>query len=416
MDSTAGRKERLERLLGLAQAYRGWSRKKLSKALGRAPTKIVPGSGVPKLDLVVELADALDWPVSEVVAAIWEDDLAPPDTGETRDFESLDDAARRAHRSGEYRQMIHLARQAFAEATTPDQRARACNREAGGWDGLGRYTNVLQAVRRGTQDPGVAPELRRMLQSNLANAYYTLWELVESESISQQLIHHYDAHAPGTARDRKTQAFAHYVSGHTYRRLISIEPQRSRELAGLATRHLKLACDLYGGLSAELDDESLGGIANTCSGGIVEAEVELGRRSAADALDHLSRGLDDVPGPADALVGDCLESYGWRCIFACNIALRHVSDEHDLQQYLAVFSNKAQEIADRIDNWTIRERIFSLQYTCWKRAASSSGFDIPYVLDTDDVRVITGAMGRFPSFRETGWRILRCSRVVNGGH
>ena len=93
-----------------------------------------------------------------------------------------------------------------------------------------------------------------------------------------------------------------------------------------------------------------------------------------------------------------------------------MSDEHDLQQYLAVFSNKAQEIADRIDNWTIRERIFSLQYTCWKRAASSSGFDIPYVLDTDDVRVITGAMGRFPNFRETGWRILRCSRVVNGGH
>ena len=309
MDSTAVRKERLERLLGLAQAYRGWSRKKLSKALGRAPTKIVPGSGVPKLDLVVELADALDWPVSEVVAAIWEDDLAAPDTGETRDFESLDDAARRCHRSGDYRQMIHLARQAFAEATTPDQRARACNREAGGWDGLGRYTNVLQAVRRGTQD-----------------------------------------------------------------------------------------------------------IANTCSGGIVEAEVELGRRDAADALDHLSKGLDDVPGPADALVGDCLESYGWRCIFACNIALRHVSDEHDLQQYLAVFSNKAQEIADRIDNWTLRERIFSLQYTCWKRAASSSGFDIPYVLDTDDVRVITGAMGRFPNFRETGWRILRCSRVVNGGH
>ena len=103
MDSTAGRKERLERLLGLAQAYRGWSRKKLSKALGRAPTKIVPGSGVPKLDLVLELSEALDWPVGEVVAAIWEHDLAPPETGETRDYESLDHAARRAHRSAQYR-------------------------------------------------------------------------------------------------------------------------------------------------------------------------------------------------------------------------------------------------------------------------------------------------------------------------
>jgi hypothetical protein len=28
------------------------------------------------------------------------------------------------------------------------------------------------------------------------------------------------------------------------------------------------------------------------------------------------------------------------------------------------------------------------------------------------VRTIAGAMGRFPSFRETGWRILASARVV----
>ena len=51
-------------------------------------------------------------------------------------------------------------RQAYAAAATPEQRARASNREAGALDGLGRYTEVLQALKRGMQEVGVAPEFR----------------------------------------------------------------------------------------------------------------------------------------------------------------------------------------------------------------------------------------------------------------
>ena len=68
MDLANVRKIRLEQLLELAIAYRGWTRKELAKALGRDPTKLVPGSGVPKLDLVTELARVLDWPVGDVVS------------------------------------------------------------------------------------------------------------------------------------------------------------------------------------------------------------------------------------------------------------------------------------------------------------------------------------------------------------
>ena len=71
MKATTVRRKRLERLLELAQAYKGWSRKELARTLGRDPTKLVPGTGIPKLDLVVELAGVLDWPVGDVAGFLW---------------------------------------------------------------------------------------------------------------------------------------------------------------------------------------------------------------------------------------------------------------------------------------------------------------------------------------------------------
>jgi hypothetical protein len=263
-------------------------------------------------------------------------------------------------------------------------------------------------------ETSVAAEFRRMLQSNLANAYYTLWALVESGSISRSLLNWYGAHPARTKNDRKTYAFAHYVSGHTFRRAITMEPQRARELASSARDDLQRAHDLYLDLASEFDDPSLEGIANTCYGGLIEAEVVLGRRTPAEALQELSRGLERVRDIAEETAGDRLESYGWWCIFGCNIALRHVADERELQQHMAVLTNKADEIADRLDNWSMRERVFTLQYTRWERAQSSTGFDIPCVIDTDDVRVIAGTMGRFPTFRDTGWRILQSAQIVDG--
>ena len=137
-------------------------------------------------------------------------------------------------------------------------------------------------------------------------------------------------------------------------------------------------------------------------------------RPAEKALEELAAGLDDLVDNDSEIVGDRLESYGWWCIFGCNIALRHLTDERRLQQYMAVFTNKADEIANLTDNWAMRERVFTMQYTRWERASGATGFDIPHVIDLDDVRVITGTMGRFPTFRQTGWRILQSAQVVDG--
>ena len=255
-------------------------------------------------------------------------------------------------------------------------------------------------------------EFRRQLQCNLANAYYTLWSLTEASSIAQGIVQWFKENPPTTVRSRKTRSFAHYVAGHTFRRLMGQDPENATTHGFRGKEHLETCIQLYTALAEETGNDSLAGIANTCRGGVMEIEVELGQRDAVDAIDHLVEGLDAVVDTEHGLVGDWLESYGWWCIFGCNIALRHLTDDRQLQHYMAIFTNKADEIADRLDNWSMRERAFTMQYTRWKRAVDATGFEIPNVVDQEDVRLITGTMGRFPTFRETGWQILKTAQVV----
>lgn len=414
MHDSERRRQRLARVLELAQTYRGWTRKELARALRRDPTKLIPGSGIPKLDIVVDLAKVLDWGIEDVVAAFWmeENDEPGAATGDF-DFESIDCAMREAHREGRYEMMIDLARTAQQRAQDAEERARACNREAGGWDGLGRYKNVLRAIQRGLSETPVSSEFRRMLQSNLANAYYSLWSLVEARAIASDLIAWYRDHRAVSLRDRQTNAFAHYVAGQTHRRLMSADPGCAEHCASQARTHLVSAIERYRTLEEETTDGAFAGISNTCYGGLIETDVMLRRRDPGDALRELQEGLDDLDVTADSIAGDRLESYGWWCIFGCNIALRYIDDEARLQRAMAVFTNKADEIAERLDSWAIRERVFTMEHTRWERAVGCTGFDIPLVVDRDEMRTITGTMARFPSFRDTGWKILRSANVVD---
>ena len=134
LDAATLRRRRLEQLLRLALAYKDCSRKELARVLGRDPTKLVPGTGLPKLDLVVELAGVLDWPVGDVVSFLWSNHDTPAD----------------------------------ASADSPQARARACRREALRCRRLGCYVDVVGAATRGLQETGVAPALRRRLQDRIA--------------------------------------------------------------------------------------------------------------------------------------------------------------------------------------------------------------------------------------------------------
>lgn len=282
---------------------------------------------------------------------------------------------------------------------------------------MGRYQHALEALQQGLQEKDVDDEFRRMLQSNLANAYYSLWWLLEARSIATDLLQWYDRESPETLRDRKSRAFSAYVAGHTSRRLMEVEPARVDEHAREAAEYLGYARTQYLELAAQENDDGFSGIANTCQGGLIEVEVQSGAMDARDGLAILMDGLDatiESPlGSDDTMHADVLESYAWWCIFGCNIALRSLEEERELQQFMAVFTNKADEIAQKIDNWMIRERVFTMEYTRWERAVGCTGFDIPCVVDEDDIRIITGTMARFPAFRGTGMEILKSAKVIS---
>ncbi len=427
MDVRTVRRKRLEQLLELAQAYQGCSRKELARILGRDRTKLVPTSGVPKLDMVIDLCRVLEWPVGDVAGFLWPGSALPRQTTEVMslddadendvdepEYEKLQIESRDAQRRGDCSQAIKLAQQAAAAATTADQRALACNREAVAWDGIGHYSSALEAEQRGLKERSIAPELRRILESNLANAYYTLWSLTEARSLSRDLIDWYIEEPPATYRDRCTQAFSYYVRGNTLRRLISSDDDRAGHYAESAFSDLEISLDLYGALAKDFD-ESFAGIGNTCRGALIEAEVALGRRDVAEGLGMLTEGLGGVVDPEQCPPGDWLESFGWWCIFGCNIALRHVTDERDLQHHMAIFTNKADEIADRMNNWSLRERVFTMQYASHQRFLDWTGRMLSLTLDNDDVKALVGTMGRFPAFRATGWKLLQTARVVRQG-
>lgn len=415
MDASVLRRQRLEMLLNLARVARGWSRSQLARALDRDPTKIVPESANPKMDYLVRLADVLEWPVGEVVEAIWNGGATGEESAEapTTSFEQYNDLIAEAVRAADYRRVTELSQSMYAVARTADERAHACIREAAGWDGMGRYPKVLEAARHGLQQGPLSVRLRLALQATLANAQYTLWDLTPALGTCEVLADWYEAHPPAKRHDWKRVAYVHYVRGHTHRCLMAMEPENHRLHADSARADLSKAIELYSSLSRDLGDENLMGIAHTCKGGLIEAEVELGQRDPKAAVTEMLASLESTDVLRSQATGDWVESHGWWCIFGSNIALRYLKGR-ELQQAMSVFMSKGLSIADRLDNWAMRERVFTIQFALHNLMVDTTGLDLAYTIDDQERSLIGATMGRFPSFRSTGWKILQTARVVQG--
>jgi hypothetical protein len=423
MSLPEARRNRIFRFVDLARVYRGWNRQQLAQHLGRDLSKVVPDSGNPKLDLVVALAEALDWNVGDVVQCVWDGVEEPPEGG---DFAELDARALDAHRAGDWRRLVAGGRALLAAASTPADRARALNRLAGGHDGLGRHTRSLECLREALTLRPLPPGLETMLRINLAGAHYALWHHVEARATAHELAERFDAEPPLDRLGRVAQAFALMYRGQCARRAIAgtwggpdgavpgdaasgHATLRSHAMAARAD--LERAASLFARLAREFGDDSYGGVGNTCRGALLEVGCALGEVDPLDAVATVTEALGGVEDPQLAPPGDWLESYGWWCIYGCNVAMRHLQDPK-LHRAVAIFSNKAIEIADRLGNWSLRERAFSLEHDRRARLERSTGFDAEWVLDEEDVRTIAGTMGRFPSFRDTGWRILSQARIL----
>ena len=395
--------------MDLARVYRGWSRQELASNLGRDLSKVVPDSGNPKLDLVVALAEALDWSVGDVAQCVWDEPMGLPPCG--LDFATLDAQAMEAHRAGDWRRLVAGGAMLLRAASTPAERARALNRISGGHDGLGRHGKSLECIREALSLAPLTPGLELMLRVNLCGAHYALWHVAEARAAARELVEQFEAKPPEGRLERVAQAFALMYRGQCARRAIAAMPDTAKRSAADARADLERAGTLFSKLAREFGDDSYGGVANTCRGALMEVDCALGTLDPVDAVATITEALGGVEDPQLAPPGDWLESYGWWCIFGCNIAVRYLQDPQ-FHRAMAVFTNKAVEIADRLDNWSLRERAFSLEQARRDRLQKSTGFDAEWVLDEDEVRTITGTMGRFPSFRETGWKILTEARIV----
>lgn len=406
MDQVLERKSTMHRFVSLAQAYRGWSKTQTAERLGREVAKVVPESGNPKLDLVVAIADALEWPVGDVAEALWRPGSRSPGQAARTPFRELDAQARQAHRDGRYHDMLDSASLMLGAAASGNERAIAFNRQCGAHDGLGQFMRSLSAVQQGLAQPDVAPRTRLMLRVNLAGAHYALWHLVESRSIAHELVHHFTDHPPVDRFDRVAQAFAFLVRGQSARRSIECDATQGGAHAECAVGDLRVAHAAYTALGREFGDASYTAVARTCHGAILECEAFLGLRDPRAALEELEHGIAGALAQDPAPTGDLLESHGWWAVCACNIAARSL-DGPAMQRALAVFTNMISEIAEATDNWSLRERCFSIEH-----AAQADDPSAEWLLDRSDLKVLCGTMSRFPSFRPTGWRILERAQVL----
>ena len=223
--------------------------------------------------------------------------------------------------------------------------------------------------------------------------------------VSFKLVNWYQANPPSSYKERVTEAFALYVYGSTLRQM-ALEPRSRAERARGAEEALTRSRRLYLQLFEEFGHDRFAGIANTIAGALMQVEVMLGTRQAHDSLREIDEGLNAVVDPSDSLVGDWLESYGWWCIFGCEIAQLHLTDERLLQQYMAKFTDKADVIARRLGNWALRERVFTMEYASYERVERLTGRRALLTLDDEDLEALVGVVGRFPRFGATGMKLF----------
>ncbi|MFM1833654.1 MAG: hypothetical protein RLZZ461_1970 [Planctomycetota bacterium] len=405
-------RERLCRFVDLARVYRGWSRTELSKVLGRDPSKIVPDSGNPKLDLIVGLADALDWSVGDVAESVWEDDATGDVPECEHSFEAISGASIEARHEGRFDDALRLATRLRLVAETDREHAIACLREGSVWDRRGRYARALECAQEGLGMNCRDLDVRTTLQGRLANAHYTLWHLVEAKAVGRDLVEAFGNGTPDDPVLRENLGMAHYAIGQSARRQIDpSEPELARRLEESRT-HLRTASSIFLDLHRDRARPTDLAFARICAGGLLEVDAAAGRLDPNDAIEQVLIELEGAIDVDNCPSVDLLESHGWWAIFGCNIALRHL-DGSEIHRPMAIFTNKALEIAERIGNWGLRERAFTLEHFRRQRIADLVGDEQDWFLDEEEIRTITGTMGRFPGFRRIGWRILEAARVFD---
>lgn len=404
-------KERLEEMLAFARAYRGWTQRELAAFLDRDVHNLVPKSGVPKADLLVRLGHALDWPAGMVLSelcgesAAWSKSIRNVD--QDLDYPALNRAAFEAFGAGDFERMIGLGLRMGGQARSPEQRAEACLREFGGWFGLGRYEQAVDALQRGMRETDAPAPLRLRLRSNLANAYHDMGRQVEGHALADGVLRSLARAAVDARESLWLAAGATHVRGHCARHLALVDNLEGAALAVEAEADLREAEARWTECAAQPGASAYSANAFMCKvGRVANDPIRLGC-PVDGALEILAGLLEDVRDTQKCPPGLWAEAYGWVCEFGAQLVARVRPWDAESDRLLAIFSNKGYELAEVSRNWALRVRMLAVDYVRLTRARGEHVNPSACVLDSEDLSLLAGAMARFPSFRPHGWELVR---------
>jgi tetratricopeptide (TPR) repeat protein len=391
-------RERLEELQALARTYRNWSVKELAHALGRQPGRLVPESGLPKIDLVVGLAKALDWPVEAVVDHL----LRPAPRGGANagalaagDFASLYDASLERRAGRDYPEAVRLAVRAHAVADTPTRCAAALSAEASAHEASGSYREAMRCLREATRLEGVDLEWRLHCDAKIANLSFMQGNATQAIGVASSVIEYAAATKQGLTA-RMARAFAHWARGQALRGAIphaNVAPWRA--FAENALEDFHAASALADAVEAEpgvVASRNLDYAA--CIPAIVaELEAVVDPARAHEAVAML---LATIAAPDDPSGGPG-ERKAWAAIALASTAKRFVEDELQRRGALEIASATLRAHAVATSSWYFAHR--HLEIESERRRALHARGSASRSLDSVEARLVAGVLGQVPAAR-----------------
>lgn len=422
---------RLEELLALTLSHRGWSIRQLAQRLNRSSSSLLPESGQPRLDLLVGLADALEWPLETVTDHLighLDEDTGPcQEPGLPASCEELLGLATESLPQHAAR-AAQLARTALLLADGAEARLRATELEADAWARLGRWDRTIQTIQRELHgvrdDAGLASadapaacgddpaRSGHGLLLRLARAYHRSGCWAEGLAISRTLLEERQGTDAGTLALR---AEALILKALCTRDRFEFSRSVPEVPAQQALRDAQDAQTLLRWPAVADRSRDLGGaapcLATMAAAIIIEQQAALGLTCGFAAVAKVLDGLEpwiDVQAAADR---EALAGAGWWCAIGLSTAARHLAGQRR-HQVLAVLSNKADEIASAVGCWSLRERVLRLEFERRSLAAEDGSAAEQWLLDEEDLRQVVGCIGASRRFRPIGLQILRSATLI----
>lgn len=397
LDREALARERLEELQALARTYRNWSVKELAIALGRQPGRLIPDSGMPKIDVVVGLAKALDWPIEAVV-----DHLMKPSTrhaarqkgDKPSDYASLFNESLQKRLERDYFGAIRCAVRAGAVADNPTRRAAAWSIESDAHEASGSYQEALRCLQVASQIGEIALDWRLLIDTKIANVLFMQGGGTQVIGIASSVLD-YAANAEQTHVLDLARSLAYWARGHALRASI---PTKGFEAWKSIAANARADFEASRAIALELQASGAGygdkNLTYLTAIDVILMELHAVTSGSGDAaIDYL---IPELRRAATEKSG-ISEQSAWSAVVLANTAKRFMPDDMRLWGVLDLCSGALKAHAITTSNWYFAHRHLELD----QERRSRLGFlrFSAHALGPQDARLVAGVLGHVTSSR-----------------